>query len=143
MATDVHALKVLLRGVGLRATGPRVAVLRVLAGTKGAVTHGELAEKLSSRGVDRATVYRNLVDLTGAGLARRSDMGDHVWRFELISDRKEHLDEVHAHFLCSGCGTVACLPDTAVTIAPSRGTPRSLRKKAVQIEVRGLCDACG
>jgi len=135
-------MKEKLRSVGLRATGPRIAVLTLLREAKSAVTHGDLAEKLAERGIDRATVYRNLVDLTEAGLARRSDMGDHVWRFELVGLRDAHEDVAHAHFLCSGCGVVACLPDDAVTIAGARGLPRAVKRKQIQIEVRGLCDAC-
>ena len=138
----LRAMRETLRRVGLRATGPRIAVLSLLTGAKSAVTHGELAENLAARGIDRATVYRNLVDLTEAGLARRSDMGDHVWRFELLAGREEHEDVAHAHFLCSGCGVVACLPDDAVTIATARGLPRAVKRKQIQIEVRGLCDAC-
>jgi Fur family ferric uptake transcriptional regulator len=139
---ELRAMKDKLRSVGLRATGPRIAVLTLLREAKSAVTHGDLAEKLAVRGIDRATVYRNLVDLTEAGLARRSDMGDHVWRFELVSARGAHADVTHAHFLCSGCGVVACLPDDAVTIAGARGLPRSVKRKQIQIEVRGLCDQC-
>ena len=139
---ELRVLRETLRKAGLRATHPRVAVLDQLARAKAAVSHGDLSEKLAARGIDRATVYRNLTDLVGAGLVRRSDMGDHVWRFELVTRRDEHEDAVHAHFLCSGCGVVACLPDDAISIARPRRLPVAMQRREVQIEVRGLCDAC-
>ena len=35
------------------------------------------------KGIDKATAFRNLNDMTDAGLLRRTELGDHVWRFEL------------------------------------------------------------
>ena len=43
-----------------------------------------------------------LLGLTEAGLARRADLGDHVWRFEAIDPN--HVDDGHPHFVCSVCG---------------------------------------
>src|SRR5438067_7954895 len=75
-----------LHAVGLRRTAPRVAVLDLLARAGGPLSHGEVAAELAERGFDRATVYRNLLDLTDVELVRRTDPGDHVWRFELVRD---------------------------------------------------------
>src|SRR4051812_24845920 len=73
-----------LRGAGLRRTGPRVAVLERLEAATAPLSHGEVAAMLTPAGFDRATVYRNLIDLVKKGLVRRADLGDHVWRFELV-----------------------------------------------------------
>jgi Fur family ferric uptake transcriptional regulator len=130
-----------LRAVGLRRTTPRIAVLQRLEVATGPVSHGEIAEKLASSGYDRATVYRNLMDLVGAGLVTRSDLGDHVWRFELLrGGGKVHAE--HPHFLCTDCGDVACLPDDAVRIVSSRGVPRAVGKNDVEVQVKGRCDSC-
>jgi len=135
-------LRALVRGKGLRATAPRLAVLRALFATKSAVSHGDLAEQLAPEGWDRATIYRNLIDLTEAGLVRRTDIGDHVWRFELRGDEAAHGGAEHPHFMCNRCGEVSCLPDEIVQVKPSRGVPRALRKKDVEIQIRGTCDRC-
>ncbi len=129
-----------LRAAGLRATGPRLAVLASLEDGKGAVTHAEVADRLADEGLDRATVYRNLIDLTDAGLLRRSDLGDHVWRFELVGAQGGHADELHPHFICSECGTVSCMPEMEL-VAP-RSAQKTLRRPGTQIQVRGLCDTC-
>lgn len=132
-----------LRGRGLRATAPRVAVMQALAKLGRPTTHADLAALLASEGWDRATVYRNLVDLTEAGLARRLDMGDHLWRFELLADAADaHVEADHPHFLCDACGDVACLPRDAVQLTASARAPRALKKKNVQIQVKGRCDRC-
>lgn len=143
MAPDprVQDLRTQLRERGLRATSARVRVLQCLLGADGPLTHPEVHQLLVDGGLDRATVYRNLLDLTEAGLLRRSDLGDHVWRFEPLSPGHGE-GALHPHFLCTHCGSVTCLPDGSIRIEAPRGTPRALRKKSLEIQLRGLCDAC-
>lgn len=133
----------MLRGAGLRATQPRVAVLGRLLSARSPLSHGDVADALAEQGFDRATVYRNLMDLTEAGLARRSDMGDHVWRFDLVRETEQHGDEAHPHFICGECGAVECLPEDTVSVKAGRGTPRALKRRGISVQVRGVCDACG
>jgi Fur family ferric uptake transcriptional regulator len=131
-----------LRAAGLRRTAPRIAVLQRLEVAAAPVSHGEMADKLSSLGFDRATVYRNLMDLVEAGLITRTDLGDHVWRFEMVrGERATHAGE-HPHFLCVDCGDVSCLPGDAVTIASARGVPRSASRQHVEVQLKGRCDTC-
>ena len=131
-----------IRAAGLRATQPRLLVLGYLADSGRPVTHADAAEALEENGLDRATVYRNLVDLAAAGIARRADFGDHVWRFELASETQEHEHSgTHVHFVCKSCGSVACLPDDTVRIMPGRDTPRALQTD-VEVNISGVCDAC-
>jgi Fur family transcriptional regulator, ferric uptake regulator len=119
-----------------------MAVLRQLVAARAPLTHGEVAEQLALDGVDRATVYRNLMDLTDAGLARRTDLGDHVWRFELVGDDSTHSEGEHPHFICGECGAVECLPEGVVRVTAPRGAPRALRRKGLAVQFRGLCDEC-
>ncbi len=139
--TDAE-LKAHLRDAGLRATRPRLTVLRLLHDTESPTSHPELTDLLADEGWDRATLYRNLVDMTDAGLLARVDLGDHVWRFELAG-RRDHDAVAHPHFLCTQCGDVACLPDLPLYSRPKKGDlPRSVRQGDVSIQLRGLCDAC-
>lgn len=139
--TKADELRNKLRDMGLRATAARVAVLEVLVTADGPLSHADVCERVGDRGFDRATLYRNLVDLAEVGMLRRSDHGDHVWRFELTEGTPSHPPDAHAHFVCSDCGTVECLPSAAVSVKPVRGAPRAL-KKSVEIQVRGRCDSC-
>jgi Fur family transcriptional regulator, ferric uptake regulator len=135
---ETHAL---LRDAGLRITDSRVAVVEHLAAQSAPVSHADLCRSLERAGFDRATLYRNLIDLTQVGLVTRTDLGDHVWRFELRRREGSHV-ATHPHFVCSDCGTVSCLPDVAVRIAAGKGAPRSLATKNVAIQITALCDAC-
>jgi Fur family ferric uptake transcriptional regulator len=134
-------LKQILRDTGLRATSARAAVLRCLIEANAPLTHGEVCERLAALGYDRATLYRNLVDLTEVGLALRTDLGDHLWRFELAGEG-DHTPAAHPHFVCSECGDVSCLPDDAIAVRPGQGVPDALAAREVEIQVRGLCNAC-
>lgn len=132
--------RTLLRDAGLRATAARLAVLDVLISAGAPLSHGEVVRALAGRAVDRATVYRNLIDLADAGLATRGDLGDHVWRFAAAG--AGHGQARHPHFVCRGCGRVQCLPDTRVRVAAGNDAPEALRGDEVEIQIRGLCDDC-
>jgi Fur family ferric uptake transcriptional regulator len=135
------ALKETLRASGLRATSARAAVLRCLMDADGPLAHADVCERLAQHGYDRATLYRNLMDLTDVGLATRTDHGDHLWRFELVG-RQKHDETAHPHLVCSECGEVRCLPEDAVDVRAVRGVPRAIRHKKVEIQIRGLCNEC-
>ncbi|WP_224245026.1 Fur family transcriptional regulator [Hyalangium gracile] len=130
-----------IRNAGLRSTAPRVAVLRELEAATAPLSHADLVESLGDEGYDRVTIYRNLTDLTEAGLVVRADLGDHVWRFELKRATKAHSG-THPHFTCTDCGTVSCLPEESVRITPAKGAPKALISRAVEVHLRGLCDRC-
>jgi len=138
MAKNEEELRSLVRARGLRATPSRLAVLELLRSRAAPMSHGDVADRLASQAWDRATIYRNLIDLAESGLLRRTDVGDHVWRFEAVTD--EH-DASHPHFLCTECGTVECLPELELAVRRNRA-PRALRQRQVEVHVRGLCDAC-
>ncbi|MCC6526702.1 MAG: transcriptional repressor [Polyangiaceae bacterium] len=140
-----------IRARGLRATAPRIAVLELLGRARTPQSHATIAEALVGSGWDRATIYRNLVAMTEAGLLRRADLGDHVWRFELrrpgpgarapAHERPGRTVE-HPHFLCDSCGEVTCLSDSAVEIRAGAAVPRAVRRKRVAIQIQGRCDRC-
>lgn len=134
---EAEQIRDAIRKAGLRATRSRVVVLQLLREREGPTSHPEVAELLEGEGWDRATLYRNLTDMTSAGLLRRVDLGDHVWRFE-PADAHQH-GELHPHFLCTSCGEVACLP--VITVDPA-GLPKSFAAGQVEVQLRGLCDEC-
>ncbi|MFT7621182.1 MAG: Fur family ferric uptake transcriptional regulator [Myxococcota bacterium] len=126
-----------IRSAGLRATGARIAVLRVMREAGQPMSHAEVAETLDGESWDKATVYRNLVDLAKAGLLRRAVLGDPVWRFEEMGDSTSD-GHAHAHFVCVTCGTIECLPEDAVTVEANvlrTGT-------AIDVQLRGDCVDC-
>lgn len=127
--------KRLLMEKGLRVTSQRLTLLQALSRIRHPVSHPELTEQLSGEDLDRATVYRNLLSLTKAGLLVEAQLGDGVARFELPRSAGAH-DE-HPHFVCTDCGDVSCLPSRAVTL---HGV--ATRVRVEQVQLRGLCESC-
>ena len=136
---DLETLRTAVRNAGLRATPSRIAVLRLLRAAGSPVSHSEVVAELASQAWDPATIYRNLTDLSDVGLARRTDVGDHVWRYEAITGG--HQASAHPHFVCTECGSVECLPDLDYVVTRAK-TPRAVRLKRVEVQLRGQCDAC-
>lgn len=123
-------------------------------GIGGPRTHAEVADALADRGFDRATIYRNLTELTEAGIFSRVELGDHVWRFEM----RHGATAEHPHFLCTSCGEVSCLDDVDVAITPKPGAkhPAMSARRATdapaggrrgirsvrEVLLKGTCERC-
>ncbi len=137
---DLAQHKKTLRSASLRATPARLAVLGELLAAPRPLSHAELVAHLGQGRFDRATLYRNLMDLTRAGLVNRVDRGDHVWRFAPAPAR--HHDRAHPHFVCVTCGDVECLPTANLAIEQAVDMPRAVRSAHVDVQLRGVCDRC-
>jgi len=135
---SVDALRGELRDAGLRATGARIAVLRIMRMAAAPLSHAEVCDRLEGQPWDKATVYRNLIDLAKAGLLRRAVLGGRVWRFEDVHEGDQG-DHRHAHFVCVTCGSVECLPEGAVTV----GVQDLPSGRPIEVQLRGECTDCG
>jgi len=136
---DVDGIRRLLKAAGLRTTPARIAVMQELRAAKSPQTHADVAAKLVPLGFDKTTVFRNLTDLADAQLATRTELGDHVWRFE-ISDPNDPDADRHPHFLCVDCGSVTCLADINFT-ADSRKRATQIGR-ITEVLVKGYCNTC-
>ena len=137
---SLELVKHAIREAGLRATPARIAILQLLSNSTSPQPHSVVAEKLSPLGIDSATVFRNPNSMTQVGLLRRAELGDHVWRFEVVRDRHTGHDSAHPHFLCVDCGEVTCLDDVQLTASSQRVTERV--GEVTEILVRGHCNQC-
>lgn len=136
---EVEQSRLAIREAGLRATPARVATLDLLRKATSPLTHADVAEHLSKSGVDKATAFRTLNDMTDAGLLRRTELGDRVWRFELIGEG-EHEHSTHPHFVCVDCGQVSCLGDIKLTKKSLSSSAQIGR--VTEILLRGQCSEC-
>jgi Fur family ferric uptake transcriptional regulator len=137
---EERELRQLLRAAGLKCTAARLAVLARLRRASSPMTHGEMSVDLVPRGFDKATVFRNLTDLAEAGLLTRTELGDHVWRFEIRESQNSERGG-HPHFVCVDCGTVTCLTDVEFDSATKRRAARVGR--VTEILLKGHCVDCG
>ncbi len=102
------------------------------------MTHAEVAERIEALGADKATVLRNLADLVASGLARRTEVGDRLWRYESVDPLQP--SGIHPHFLCVDCGSVKCLEDIELTASSRRKS--ELVGQVTEILLKGHCSDC-
>jgi len=116
----------------------RSAVLSVLLGADGALSHSDVLEKLQSVDTfDRVTVYRALDWLAQQGLVHKVAGAGRAWRFQATRSETMHR---HAHFHCKQCGKTFCLPEVE-PILP-REIPANFLVEAVELNIKGVCGAC-
>ncbi|MGV9255396.1 Fur family transcriptional regulator [Streptomyces sp. NPDC003697] len=127
-----------LRGVGLRVTAARVALLETVRG-------GDHlgVEAIASRVRDRVghisvqAVYEALHALTAAGLVRRIEPPGSPALYE------GRVGDNHHHLVCRSCGAVADV-DCAVGHAPclTASDDRGFSIDEAEVVYWGLCPAC-
>jgi Fur family transcriptional regulator, stress-responsive regulator len=128
----------LLRGVSLRVTRPRVAVLSAVHDHPHADTDsiiGIVREVLG--GVSHQAVYDVLRALTAAGLLRRIEPPGSVARYEA------RVGDNHHHIVCRSCGVIAdvdCAIGPAPCLTPSDDHGFSIDE--AEVVFRGLCPNC-
>lgn len=127
-----------LQEQGLRATAPRLAVLRVLSDSSDPLSHTEVLERLGETDWDPATIYRNLVKLRDAGVAPVVSRAEGIDRYALAASHDAHR---HPHFVCADCGRVACLP-AELTASMSIEGPWSASVEKAMVQLRGECPDC-
>ena len=127
-----------VREAGLRATAPRVAVLRLLAASDKPLSYTEVTAAIGTEDWDQATVYRNLLKLVEADLARVASKVGGIARYTARGD--DDGPHLHPHFSCRGCGKVECLPDAKLAGPVDRRWHRSLAGSELQL--LGDCPDC-
>ena len=133
-------LRAALKSKGLRATGSRLAVMVLLHEQQAPMSHEQLMTGLGKGAFDPASIWRLLSDLTEAGVLRRMDLGDRIYRFELLDDCRDVAHD-HGHFLCEDCGDVTCLPSVNLTNHEGQ-LPAALVGASFRVRVTGQCSGC-
>ena len=125
---------------GYRVTGPRRALVRLIAGRKVRFTAADLEEDVAraTPAVGRATVFRTLELLLSLGLVER------VHTEGEGRDAYVVAEEVHHHHLvCSRCGVVTevtgCMVDDLVS---SLARAADFQVEGHWMEIVGLCRRC-
>lgn len=99
---DQQSFKRIIREMGLKVTGQRLAILETLITGRIHMTAQEVFEDINQKHPEMgfATVYRFLRKLTESGFASEVRMGGLPARYELKS--KTH----HDHLTCTQCGKI-------------------------------------
>src|SRR5688572_7486461 len=131
-APSLTAAVVALRTRGMRVSGPRRTLLEALYDARAPRTAEQLA-----RGLDLASVYRNLDALEQVGLIRHVHAGHGPGRYALATPRE------HGFAACEACGRHAPLPAEALTTV--RAAVRSatgFESDLIHFPIIGLCPDC-
>jgi Fur family ferric uptake transcriptional regulator len=135
MAPDFERM---VRGVGLRVTRPRLAVLSAVNAHPHADTDSLIGFVRADLGdVSHQAVYDVLRALTDAGLVRRIQPMGSVARYEA------RIDDNHHHVVCRSCGAIADV-DCAVGYTPCLTAANDSGYEIEQAEVIywGRCPGC-
>ncbi|WP_040773177.1 Fur family transcriptional regulator [Nocardia pneumoniae] len=128
----------MLRGVSLRVTRPRVAVLSAVHDHPHADTDSIIrAVRSGLPEVSHQTVYDSLNALTAAGLVRRIQPSGSVARYE------SRVGDNHHHVVCRACGVIADV-DCAVGAAPclTASDDHGFSIDEAEVIYWGLCPDC-
>ncbi|MFI2283620.1 Fur family transcriptional regulator [Nocardia beijingensis] len=128
----------MLRGVSLRVTRPRVAVLSAVHDHPHADTESIIrAVRSALPEVSHQTVYDSLNALTATGLVRRIQPSGSVARYE------SRVGDNHHHVVCRACGVIAdvdCALGDAPCLTASDDSGFSIDE--AEVIYWGLCPDC-
>jgi Fur family transcriptional regulator, ferric uptake regulator len=140
IATDSERLVRALDRAGHRLTGPRRAVAELIARRDGYFTAADLVADAHEQrlGIGRATIFRSIELLSGAGLLERIDLmtGRHVY---VVCEPAGH----HHHVICSRCARSTEIGDIGLSeLARDVSRRTGYRVDEHRLELFGLCPAC-
>jgi Fe2+ or Zn2+ uptake regulation protein len=128
-----------LRAAGERVTPQRVLVAETLRDAGRQLSAQELWRRVRLRlpGVGRATVFRTLEALVGAGAARRLEREGHVSAY--VACRPVH----HHHLVCTSCGRVEEIDEAFVRpMADQLADRRGFVVDDARLDFYGRCARC-
>jgi Fur family peroxide stress response transcriptional regulator len=131
-----EAIKLSLKGSGLRCTPQRFAVMEFLTKHNMHPTAAEIfaaVNRVDPR-CSRATTYNNLRDLVQAGLVREVAVEGRAARFDAKGMR-------HHHFICDRCGKVEDIEWYNVPRSASDALGKRVLREC-ELIFRGLCTTC-
>ena len=143
-----------LKARGCRTTGPRRALLRLLAETREPLSVPEMHSAVNAAAVNSAgqadaeggdeanlvTVYRFANLLVEMGLARRIEFGEGFYRYER---EESQTGPHHHHMVCQKCGKIEDFDGCDLAVLISRlEAEKGFAVQKHQLELYGACADC-
>lgn len=129
-----------LRPAGGKRSTKRDRVLRVFLRQEGHVSADDLFDlvRREAAGIGRATVYRTLQWLVGAGIARKVDFGEGRSRFE-----PSYRHPRHFHIICTTChASSEFLSSDVESLLEEIAAARSFKTTQATVQISGICEQC-
>lgn len=128
-----------LKDKGLKVTPARMLILGAFSTDCGPLNAEMIFNKLMSKEINRVTIYRTLVSLSGKGILNRVDLQKDSLYYELKSDHHHH------HVVCTDCGVVESFDGCGVEKISKSILGQSSKFKIINqhsLEMFGVCKSC-
>ncbi len=129
-----------LRPAGGKRSTKRDRILQVFLRQEGHASADDLFDlvRREAAGIGRATVYRTLQWMVGAGIARKVDFGDGRSRFE-----PSYRHPRHFHLICSTCHSSSeFLSSDVEALMEEIATARNFTTSQSVVQIYGVCEEC-
>ena len=129
-----------LRPAGSKRSSKRDRVLQVFLRQEGHVSADDLFDLVhrEAAGIGRATVYRTLQWMVGAGIARKVDFGEGRSRFE-----PSYRHPRHFHLICTSCHSSSeFLSSDVESLLEEIATARNFEPMQATVQISGICEQC-
>ena len=129
-----------LRPAGGKRSGKRDRVVDIFLRQEGHLSADDLFEivRRDAAGIGRATVYRTLQWMVGAGIARKVDFGEGRSRFEASYRHPRHF-----HLICTVCHRSSeFLSSDVESLMEEIATARNFTAAQSVVQVYGTCEEC-
>ena len=129
-----------LRPAGGKRSTKRDRILRIFLRQEGHVSADDLFDlvRREAAGIGRATVYRTLQWLVGAGIARKVDFGEGRSRFE-----PSYRHPRHFHLICTTCHSSSeFLSSDVESLLEEIAAARDFKTTQATVQIAGICDQC-
>src|ERR1700750_1637218 len=126
-----------LKPVGGKRSSKRDRILNVFMRQQGHLSGDDLCALVRKEdpGIGRATVYRTLQWLVGAGIARKVDFGDGRSRFE-----PSYRHPRHFHLICSNCHSSSeFLSSDVESLLEEIAAARQFTTRQATVQIHGIC----
>lgn len=134
---EKHTIKDRIQHAGLKATQPRLLILRLFYELGGHHSIDTIIQRLKEQGtpLPRASVYNTIAALLSHSLIMLVDVGPGPALYE-------HTTDWHHHFICTQCGMIVDIPcikgeKPCLTPEPVPGVVEE-----AQVIFRGRCTHC-
>jgi Fur family ferric uptake transcriptional regulator len=128
-----------LRERGLRVTGGRVAIVKLLDASQVPLTLHQIHERAGDHACDFATVFRFISILEKKGFVEKVAWIDGTMRHELRGDDDHH----HHYLICRSCHKVEAVDDCVVgRLEEELAAKRGYAAIGHSLQLTGVCPSC-
>jgi Fur family ferric uptake transcriptional regulator len=128
-----------LRERGLRVTGGRVAIVKLLDASQVPLTLQQIQERAGEHACDFATVFRFISILEKKGFVEKVAWMDGTMRHELRANDAHH----HHYLICRSCHKVEPVDDCVVgRLEEELAAKRGYTAIGHSLQLTGVCPSC-